>query len=203
MADAEVIRRAKALLDQLSERPRFAGSPEEAQARTKCREELERAGCRRWNMDELEDRAGWAAERVAQGHVVGWFQGRAEWGARALGNRQQRNRRTKRHQQEQLRGRVLVLVQQANDGGRRPVRRGAQHDAEPGARAAVQAAAGRAFASWDAASWYWSPITFGTLIVMPSPRRSANSDRPLSTAIPDNSDPMIPRTTTFVRSAEE
>ena len=38
-------------------------------------------------MDELEDRAGWAAERVAQGHVVGWFQGRAEWGARALGNR--------------------------------------------------------------------------------------------------------------------
>jgi carbamoyltransferase len=50
-------------------------------------EELERAGCRRWDMDELEDRAGWAAERVAQGHVVGWFQGRAEWGARALGNR--------------------------------------------------------------------------------------------------------------------
>ena len=44
MADAEVIRRAKALLDQLSERPRFAGSPEEAKARVKCREELERAG---------------------------------------------------------------------------------------------------------------------------------------------------------------
>jgi len=50
-------------------------------------EELERAGCRQRDMDELEDRAGWAAERVAQGHVVGWFQGRAEWGARALGNR--------------------------------------------------------------------------------------------------------------------
>ena len=50
-------------------------------------EELERVGCRQRDMDELEDRAGWAAERVAQGHVVGWFQGRAEWGARALGNR--------------------------------------------------------------------------------------------------------------------
>ena len=50
-------------------------------------EELERVGCRQRDMDELEDRAGWAAERVAQGHVVGWYQGRAEWGARALGNR--------------------------------------------------------------------------------------------------------------------
>jgi carbamoyltransferase len=49
--------------------------------------ELARAGCRRRDIDELEDRAGWAAERVAQGKVVGWFQGRAEWGARALGNR--------------------------------------------------------------------------------------------------------------------
>jgi carbamoyltransferase len=29
----------------------------------------------------------WTAERIAQGHVVGWFQGRMEWGARALGNR--------------------------------------------------------------------------------------------------------------------
>jgi carbamoyltransferase len=49
--------------------------------------ELAGARCRRRDIDELEDRAGWAAERVAQGQVVGWFQGRAEWGARALGNR--------------------------------------------------------------------------------------------------------------------
>jgi carbamoyltransferase len=27
------------------------------------------------------------ARRIAEGQVVGWFQGRAEWGARALGNR--------------------------------------------------------------------------------------------------------------------
>lgn len=29
----------------------------------------------------------WTAERIAQGMIVGWFQGRMEWGARALGNR--------------------------------------------------------------------------------------------------------------------
>ena len=44
MADAEVLKRAKTLLDQLSATPRFAGSPEEAQARAVCRGELERAG---------------------------------------------------------------------------------------------------------------------------------------------------------------
>jgi hypothetical protein len=44
MADAEALRRAKILLDDLSQAPRFAGSPEEAQARARCREELERAG---------------------------------------------------------------------------------------------------------------------------------------------------------------
>jgi carbamoyltransferase len=29
----------------------------------------------------------WTAARIAGGNVVGWFQGRMEWGARALGNR--------------------------------------------------------------------------------------------------------------------
>jgi carbamoyltransferase len=29
----------------------------------------------------------WTAARIANGDVVGWFQGRMEWGARALGNR--------------------------------------------------------------------------------------------------------------------
>ena len=44
MADGELLTRAKTLLDQLSEKPRFAGSPEEAKARGRCRVELERAG---------------------------------------------------------------------------------------------------------------------------------------------------------------
>ena len=29
----------------------------------------------------------WAAEQIAEGKIVGWFQGRMEWGPRALGNR--------------------------------------------------------------------------------------------------------------------
>ena len=29
----------------------------------------------------------WTASQIAAGRVVGWFQGRMEWGARALGNR--------------------------------------------------------------------------------------------------------------------
>lgn len=29
----------------------------------------------------------WTAERIAEGKVIGWFQGRMEWGPRALGNR--------------------------------------------------------------------------------------------------------------------
>ncbi len=45
------------------------------------------AGCseRRWD-DEAELDA-WTASQIAAGRVVGWFQGRMEWGARALGNR--------------------------------------------------------------------------------------------------------------------
>ncbi len=44
MADAEHLARAKSLLNQLSEVPRFAGSAEEAKARALCKRELERAG---------------------------------------------------------------------------------------------------------------------------------------------------------------
>lgn len=34
-----------------------------------------------------EELCRWTAERIAQGKIVGWFQGRMEWGPRALGNR--------------------------------------------------------------------------------------------------------------------
>jgi peptidase M28-like protein len=44
MADAELLASAKTLLDQLSEKPRFAGSAEEALTRAKCRNVLERVG---------------------------------------------------------------------------------------------------------------------------------------------------------------
>lgn len=37
--------------------------------------------------DSMDDLCGVAARRLAAGQVVGWFQGRMEWGPRALGNR--------------------------------------------------------------------------------------------------------------------
>src|SRR5471030_262261 len=38
-----------------------------------------------WDDEAALDR--WTSEQIAAGRVVGWFQGRMEWGARALGNR--------------------------------------------------------------------------------------------------------------------
>jgi carbamoyltransferase len=49
--------------------------------------DLARAGCRRTRHETEDDLCRWTAERIADGKVVGWFQGRMEWGARALGNR--------------------------------------------------------------------------------------------------------------------
>lgn len=50
-------------------------------------QELNKAGC---VIEQIDDERGLcqrAAEAVASGKVVGWFQGRLEWGPRALGNR--------------------------------------------------------------------------------------------------------------------
>ena len=44
MADHELVQRAKDLVERLSRKPRFAGSQEEAEARSLCKGELERAG---------------------------------------------------------------------------------------------------------------------------------------------------------------
>ena len=43
------------------------------------------AASARWDDDAALD--AWTASQIAAGRVVGWFQGRMEWGARALGNR--------------------------------------------------------------------------------------------------------------------
>jgi len=42
-------------------------------------------GRRAWDDEAALDR--WTAEQIAAGRVVGWYQGRMEWGSRALGNR--------------------------------------------------------------------------------------------------------------------
>jgi carbamoyltransferase len=58
--------------------------PEFSEAR--IRDALEKAGvqCRRLEREQLLEAT---AEQIAAGNVVGWFQGRMEWGPRALGNR--------------------------------------------------------------------------------------------------------------------
>jgi carbamoyltransferase len=61
---------------------------EEIAAALKARAgEIGAAGCteRCWHDEAALD--GWTASQIANGRVVGWFQGRMEWGARALGNR--------------------------------------------------------------------------------------------------------------------
>ncbi len=49
--------------------------------------EIEAQGCRRGTFDDVDTLCEWTAARIADGLVVGWFQGAMEWGARALGNR--------------------------------------------------------------------------------------------------------------------
>ena len=44
MIDAQLVERAKSLIDDLAQTPRFAGSAEEARARSRCKSDLENAG---------------------------------------------------------------------------------------------------------------------------------------------------------------
>jgi carbamoyltransferase len=50
-------------------------------------DELAAAGCHRSEQRNQAALCAQVAERIAAGDVVGWFQGRMEWGPRALGNR--------------------------------------------------------------------------------------------------------------------
>jgi hypothetical protein len=63
MVDAELVQRAKNLLDQLCETPRFAGSAEEARTRAFCRTELQNAGfeCSERPFEYSEWPARWGA----------------------------------------------------------------------------------------------------------------------------------------------
>jgi carbamoyltransferase len=51
------------------------------------RKDLKRQHCVVREVNDENELCRWTAERIAKGHVVGWYQGRMEWGARALGNR--------------------------------------------------------------------------------------------------------------------
>jgi carbamoyltransferase len=48
---------------------------------------IDRGGCTRREWADPDALDAWTAAQIAAGRVVGWFQGRMEWGARALGNR--------------------------------------------------------------------------------------------------------------------
>jgi carbamoyltransferase len=49
--------------------------------------ELRRECCTSRTFDDEDQLCEWTAGRLAESRIVGWFQGRMEWGARALGNR--------------------------------------------------------------------------------------------------------------------
>jgi carbamoyltransferase len=48
---------------------------------------LTAAQCEDLSFKTVRDVCDWSARHIAEGKVLGWFQGRMEWGARALGNR--------------------------------------------------------------------------------------------------------------------
>jgi carbamoyltransferase len=54
---------------------------------TECRAALEKSGLEFRELIDPDELALETAKLLAQGHILGWFQGRFEWGPRALGNR--------------------------------------------------------------------------------------------------------------------
>jgi carbamoyltransferase len=50
-------------------------------------DEMRALGCEIRTIADEDALCDWTAAQIASGQIVGWFQGRMEWGARALGNR--------------------------------------------------------------------------------------------------------------------
>ncbi len=65
--------------------PAFTDSAIDAALQARAAELATRATCAR--LDDEGALCEWAASAISEGLVLGWFQGRMEWGARALGNR--------------------------------------------------------------------------------------------------------------------
>lgn len=62
-------------------------APEIAAALGQRAADLAAQHCETQRFDDERALCDWTAGRIAEGQVIGWFQGRMEWGARALGNR--------------------------------------------------------------------------------------------------------------------
>ena len=54
---------------------------------TEYQNEFLKTGVKMRRFDDEDSLCQWTVKKIAEGNVVGWFQGRMEWGARALGNR--------------------------------------------------------------------------------------------------------------------
>ena len=69
MVNADLVARAKALIDELSATPRFAGSEGETRARSRCRRELEQAGfaCQELPFHYSQWLARWAVPLISLG----------------------------------------------------------------------------------------------------------------------------------------
>ncbi len=66
--------------------PEFADAEIENSLK-QCATELEAQRCTVRHIEDESELCAWTAQRISEGKVVGWYQGRMEWGARALGNR--------------------------------------------------------------------------------------------------------------------
>lgn len=53
----------------------------------RCHQQLMELNCHRLTQDDPDHLCATVARAISKGQVIGWFQGRAEWGPRALGNR--------------------------------------------------------------------------------------------------------------------
>ncbi len=63
-------------------------NPDEFRQPLKARgADLARQGCRILEMPDEQELCRRVAQQISEGKIVGWFQGRMEWGPRALGNR--------------------------------------------------------------------------------------------------------------------
>jgi carbamoyltransferase len=74
------------VMDQAYLGPAFANGRLEPEI-DRHRQAFAAAGCSVRRIDDPDELCRRTAARIAEGQVVGWFQGRMEWGPRALGNR--------------------------------------------------------------------------------------------------------------------
>ncbi|PYV69932.1 MAG: carbamoyltransferase, partial [Acidobacteria bacterium] len=78
--------RSRFVLDHAYSGPEFSNSEIRKLIESR-KEEISRQGCQMSEVTDQEELCRRTAAMIADGKVVGWFQGRMEWGPRALGNR--------------------------------------------------------------------------------------------------------------------